>query len=261
VPPPNDTPTALLAGLVERDPTRPRLTWYDDHPGPTQGERIEISGKVLGNWAAKAANLLQEELEVGPGSVLALDLPVHWRAAYWLFAAWSVGAEVVIAAPDIAPDADVLVTADPSAASNVTGPVVAVTLAALARSWPGAPLSAGVGGVVDEAKELATYGDRFQAWAAPAPDATALRTAAGSWTYAELVPAARAAAAAAGLDDQARVMTSAGPAEAVPAWLSAWVVDGSLVLVRPSTADTGTDTDRDTARDRRAEAERVTARL
>jgi hypothetical protein len=47
-------------------------------------------------------------------------------------------------------------------------------------------------------------------------------------------------------------MTSAGPERVVPAWLSAWAVDGSLVLIRPS-ADTDTD--------RRAEAERVTVRL
>ena len=86
----------LLAALAGSDPTRPRLTWYDDGLGPTRGERIELSGRVLANWAAKAANLLQEDLDVAPGSLVEVDLPTHWRAAYWLLAAWSVGAEVVV---------------------------------------------------------------------------------------------------------------------------------------------------------------------
>ena len=33
-------PADLLAALLADDPGRPRLTWYDDEPGPTAGERI-----------------------------------------------------------------------------------------------------------------------------------------------------------------------------------------------------------------------------
>jgi uncharacterized protein (TIGR03089 family) len=263
VAPPYDTPSdlpSLLARLAGADPTRPRLTWYDDASGPTRGERIELSGRVLTNWTAKAANLLQEDLDVGPGSVVGLDLPVHWRAAYWLFAAWSVGAEVVLGAADPSRDVDVVVTCDPHG-SRTAGTTVAVTLAALARSWAGEPLP---GGVVDEAKELATYGDRFDAWASPDPSSVALQTVSGQWTHAELVPAAVAAAEAAGLGPQARVLTSAGPELVVSSWFPAWVVDGSIVLVRP---DRSKDTDKDkdavdeAARAARALAERVTARL
>jgi uncharacterized protein (TIGR03089 family) len=261
---PYDTPTALLAHLAGADPTRPRLTWYDDQAGPTQGERIELSGRVLANWAAKAANLLQDE-DIGPGSVVGLDLPTHWRAAYWLLAAWSVGAEVVVAGPAADPasnqaSSDLLVTSVPQLqGGKAAGTTVAVTLAALAREWIGDPLTSGT---IDEAKELATYGDRFDSWAAPDPDSVALRAVSDSWTYAELLPAASAAAAAAGLGDGARVLTSAGPDSVVRAWLPAWVVDGSLVLVRPDPGE-GTDNDagRDATLDRRASAERVTARL
>jgi uncharacterized protein (TIGR03089 family) len=258
VPSPNDTPTGLLAALVGSDPTRPRLTWYDDQPGPTQGERIELSGRVLGNWAAKAANLLQDDLDAGPGTVVEIDLPTHWRAAYWLFAAWSVGAEVVVGASLAGHHPDVVVTDDPGDWAGGGEPLVAVTLAALARGWAGAPLPTGA---VDEAKELATYGDRFQAYATPAPDAVALRTPAGSLSYAGLVPAARVAAEAAGLDATARVLTSATPDRFVETLLAAWVVDGSVVLVRDDQSlerregKSGLD---DAGSARRASAERVT---
>ena len=56
-----DFPADLLRRLLADDPTRPRLTWYDDEPGPTQGERIELSAKVLVNWVSKAANLMQDD--------------------------------------------------------------------------------------------------------------------------------------------------------------------------------------------------------
>ena len=255
MPAPNDTPTAFLADLVSSDPTRPRLTWYDDQPGPTQGERIELSGRVVANWTAKAANLLQEELDVGPGSLVAVDLPAHWRAAYWLFAAWSVGAEVVVGGSLAGHRPHVVVTDDPADWSGGDLPVVAVTLAALARTWAGEPLPAGV---IDEAKELATYGDQFQAWATPAGAAAALRTPSRTWSYGELVPAALAAAAAAELAEGARVMTSAGPAHFVDTLLAAWVVDGSVVLVRPGQDKGGLD---DAALEARTTAERVTHRL
>ena len=244
---PNDTPSALLAGLVRSDPTRPRLTWYDDHEGATQGERIELSGRVLANWTAKAANLLQDDLDIGPGSRVALDLPAHWRAAYWLFAIWSVGAEAVVGGAD---GSDVVITSRPSAGPV---PVVAVTLAGLARAWAGDPLPSGA---IDEAKELATYGDRFEPWATPGAEDVALSTPEASWTYGELVPSARASAAELGLTAQARVMTSAGPQDAVRAWLGPWSVDGSLVLFRNDKS-----AEDDAALERRASAERVTHRL
>lgn len=253
MPAPHDTPAALLAALAGSDPTRPRLTWYDDLPGATQGERIELSGRVLATWTAKAANLLQEDLDAGPGTVVELDLPPHWRAAYWLLAAWSVGADVIVGGSRANQRPDIVVTDDPPDWTDCGAAVVAVTLAALARSWPGEPLAAGM---VDEAKELATYGDRFEPWAAPDLRAAALDTADGSWTYAELVPAARSAAEAAGLGEGARVLTSAGPESVVGCWLAPWVVDGSLVLVRKdkSAGD-------DAGPDPRASAERVTDRL
>jgi uncharacterized protein (TIGR03089 family) len=249
VPRPNDTPTDLLHALATSDPTRPRLTWYDEAPGPTFGERIELSGRVLATWVAKAANLLEEEFEVGPGSVVAVDLPVHWRAAYWLFAAWSVGASVETGICRNRPD--VVVTDDPEVWPAPQ--VVAVSLPALVRAWAGPPL---VAGSIDEARELASYGDVFAPSEQPAPDALALTTPERSWTFEELVPAARRAAGVNGLGTRPRVLTSNGAQDAVACWLAPWVLDGSMVLVR-------TDPNRrdDAASAARAESELVTDRL
>src|SRR5688572_28689995 len=83
-------PAALLATARDRDPARPLLTHYDD----STGERVELSGTTLANWVAKAANLLQDEFDVGPGSVVAVSLPVHWQTAAVLLAVWSCGATV-----------------------------------------------------------------------------------------------------------------------------------------------------------------------
>lgn len=235
---------ALLRALVASDPGRPRITWYDDAPGPTRGERIELSARVLANWVAKAANFLVDELDVERGDRVRVDLPTHWRATYWLLASWSVGAEVVVGASDER-EARVVVTDDPaSVAPGGTATVVAVTLPALARTWAGAPLPAGA---VDEAATLTGQPDVFDA-DEPDGQAVALRTGGRAVTYAELLSAARVVSA--GWPAQARVLVSTDAADAVAGLLAPLTVDGSLVLVR--------DPDPALADERRA-AERVTS--
>ena len=213
----------LLPALLRSDPARPRITCYDDETG----ERIELSGKVLANWVAKAANLLIEEYDAGPGTVIRLDLPPHWRTAYWLLAALAAGATVdqTTGAPDV------LVTTDPN-----TGPApatIVVTLAALARS-ASTPL---LPGAIDEAKELAGYGDRFEPWERADDDAAALITDPGPTgapdrlTYAGLPLGTTETAAA--LPAGARVHTTDSvPANFLHLLLSAYAADGSLVLSR-----------------------------
>ena len=219
------TPSSVLADLVRADASRPRITFYDDEPGPTRGERIELSGRVLANWVAKAGNALQEEYDVEPGSVVRLDLPVlHWRTAYWALAVWSVGAAVSLADGP----ADLTVTADPQTGAD--GPVVLVTLAALARAHPG-PVPAQA---MDEARELATYGDQLEAWAEPGGSDPALVTDGGTTDYASLV-------ADRGWPQGARVRVTGTAEQALPAMLSAWAVDGSVLLVRGAAGDQAAD--------------------
>src|ERR671920_2313620 len=96
----------LMANLRSGHSTSPRLTWY----GP-DGERVELSGRVLDNWVAKTSNLLQDELDAAPGMRLRLDLPAHWKSMIWALAAWQLGLEAVLTEGP----ADYLVTVDPEA--------------------------------------------------------------------------------------------------------------------------------------------------
>ena len=137
-----NTPTQLLHALRSNNPTSPRLTWY----GP-DSERVEFSGRVLENWVAKTANYLVDELDAEPGTVIALDLPLHWRSVVWMLATWAVGATAVTA--DAAgldfssTDASIIATASPAAVhSQLPGAkgdplVVAVALPALQMRWMG----------------------------------------------------------------------------------------------------------------------------
>lgn len=231
--PPAQSPSALLAALVASDPGRPRITVYDDTDGPTRGERIELSARVLANWVAKAANLLQEDLDAAPNTVVRLDLPPHWRTLYWAFAVWSVGACVEVgpdagaaSGKDAAPD--VLVTDDAQAAARTGAEhVVLVTLAGLAR----AATSPVPGGAVDEARDLATHGDLFDAWEEPSASDPAMRGATGTTAYGDLVREADARAS--------RVHTDTGDTDAfLGLALRVLAGDGSIVLTRgaPSAA-------------------------
>jgi uncharacterized protein (TIGR03089 family) len=213
------TPSAVLATMLRSDPARPRITCYDDTPGPTRGERIELSARVLGNWVNKAANLLQEEWDVEPGVTVRLALPPHWRSCYWALAVWSVGGTVVVGADD---GAQHLVTDDPALAGASTVPTALVTLAALARSSP-QPVPAEV---LDEARELATFADQFSPWQEPSPGDLALAGDRGDLTYAEVVPRVDWAAGV-------RVHTrEADLAVLLRHALAAWSLDGSVVLSR-----------------------------
>ncbi len=202
----------LLAHL-RRDETAPRVTFYDDSPGPTQGERIELSGKVLANWVAKAGNLLQEEFDAAPGTSIGVDLPPqHWRTLYWCLAAWSVGATVTDSR-----DADVLVTTDPRQGDSQ----VVVTLAALARGSAVAVPD----GAIDEAAQLSSYDDHFEAWVQPDAGDTALCLTGTSVTYAELVPPLTA--------EPRRVWVPASsPADVLRGTLAVWASGGGVVLIR-----------------------------
>jgi uncharacterized protein (TIGR03089 family) len=214
------TPASVLAEILRSDPARPRVTFYEDTAGPTRGERIELSGKVLANWISKAGNALQDEYDLGPGSIIRLSLPPHWRALYWAFAVWSVGATVDCVG---GPTADLLICDDPEGIAATPGPgdVVLVTLDALARVHKG-PVPARA---MDEARELATYGDHFAAAATPGPEDLALITSGARTAYRSVVPQVDWPA-------NTRVSLAGDLAQVLESTLAAWAVDGSVILAR-----------------------------
>jgi uncharacterized protein (TIGR03089 family) len=214
-------PARVLDDAVSADATRPVLTFYDD-TAEGRGERVEISRRVLRTWVAKAANALQEGLDVQPGSVVLVDLPSpHWRLAYWALAVWSVGATLTV---DTHEGADVLVTTDPDGdLAEDCDEVVAVALPALSRQF-GTELRSGV---MDEGAELASYADDFTAWDDPAEDDVALVHGGERTTYAELLE---------GLEELPRgartLVTTTDPGLFVRQVLQVLAAHGSAVLVR-----------------------------
>jgi uncharacterized protein (TIGR03089 family) len=221
------TPVQVFSAMLASDPGRPRLTCYDDTPGPTHGERVELSARVLDNWVAKAGNLLQDDLDGAPATTVGLDLPAHWRAFYWALAAWSVGATVAVG--NGADTSDVVITTDRHTAAQVAenaGLPVLVTLPMLAAANLDAPRD-----VVDEARELPNYGDAFAANEYPNLDDPALLDGDAVASFREVVVAQPDW----GTKPRVRVPDDLG--RALRASLSAWAADGSVVLVRQPDGD------------------------
>ncbi|MBT0770346.1 TIGR03089 family protein [Kineosporia sp. J2-2] len=215
---------ALMSSLLATDPGRPRVTWY----GP-DSERVEFSAKTLGNWVSKTANLLVQELDCEPGSVVGIALPVHWRSVAWLLAAWSVGVHAVVFDEDLGPARtdlafDVLVTDRPSAPpqGGAQAELVVVALPSLATRWTGDVPP----GAIDAAAEIRLQPDVFTPYALPAPTLPALTTGELTVSYGDLLTQARTAAG----DPGTRLLTGAGPSRAIEAYLAPLVAGGSVVL-------------------------------
>ena len=198
----------------------PRLTWY----GP-DGERIELSGRVLENWVAKTSNFLTEELDAEIGTRVRIALPAHWKAAVIALAAWQVGA-VVVDDPHVPADVTFVGpdSADDGAPSG--GALVAVALGALEMGYPGR-LPAGA---YDYAATVRQFADSYEPFDPPAEDDAAYESGAESFSQSELI-AGFAAPTAAG----ARVLVPAreGLHASLGRLLGAWAADGSAVLVHP----------------------------
>ncbi|GAB6900994.1 TIGR03089 family protein [Kineosporia succinea] len=214
--------SSLISELLATDPGRPRVTWY----GPDH-ERVEFSAKTLGNWVAKTAGLLVEELDCHPGSVVGIQLPVHWRSVTWLLAAWEVGVHAVVfdetADPRQATDMafDVLVTDRPSSPppGSIEAELVVVALPALATRWTGDVPP----GAIDAAAEIRLQPDVFTPYARPTADTPALTTAAGTLTYGGLFAQETP-------EPGTRLLTGAGPSHAIEAYLAPLRAGGSVVL-------------------------------
>src|SRR5690349_20295988 len=225
--------------MLRADPVGPRITYYDD----ASGERIELSGVTLANWAAKTGNLLRDELGAGPASRVAILLPAHWQTAAVLFGVWWIGAEAVLAGDsDTASDialctAERLDEADDAVAG---GEVAVLSLDPFGRPAPGMPI-----GVTDYATAVRVHGDQIVAEARPGP-------ALGGRSAEEVLADCESSSAARGLTSDDRVLSTASwsrPEELVDGMLAIMAVGASLVQV--ANADPA-------AQPRRIETEKVT---
>ncbi|MGK5675834.1 TIGR03089 family protein [Micromonospora sp. URMC 106] len=185
-----DNIARVFVDAIATDSTRPLLTWYDD----ATGERTELSGATLANWVAKTANLLVDEVAVGPGDTAGVLLPPHWQTAAVLLGCWSAGLRVA----DTPGDVDVLFAA--SARLAEADAWSAGERYVLALDPFALPMRQVPPGFADYVSVVRAHGDHFTPYAA-GPDDTELLARA----------AARAGALGIAAGDRVLVDTAAYP--------------------------------------------------
>jgi uncharacterized protein (TIGR03089 family) len=211
--------------LTGRSGDKPFCTWYDDH----RDERVELSYRTFGNWVAKTANLLVDELGAGPGDQVGV-LADHWQAPVLLAACWSAGLGVVSLEPSrpAPPLVAAFVHEERLADAPVPDatPLVALTANPLGR--PGADL----GRAQNFSRIVPSMGDVFDAGAGPPGDA--LSTGAGTATMDQLLERAAALAARTGLADSDRLLSGRSlltPDGAAAGLLAPLALGAGVVLV------------------------------
>jgi uncharacterized protein (TIGR03089 family) len=178
---------------------KPFITWYDDH----RDERVELSYKTFGNWVAKTANLLVDELGAGTGDRAGV-LADHWLVPVLVAACWRAGLCVVALDPERPGPADLVAAfvheerlADVSVADDV--PVFALAADPLGRAGRDLGRARNFPGIVP------SMGDVFDDAADPPGDA--LIAADGNATMDGLLERAAALAARTGLGEADRLLS------------------------------------------------------
>lgn len=206
----------LLA--AHRGSATPWLTWYS-----ISGERIELSGRVFDNWVAKSANLLEETFDLETGQIVVLDLPSHWKSLVLALAALHHGATLVASGHELAQNASVWITAEPSDdLIPKTSEILAVNPAALALSF-GSDLGPFA---EDYNASVRSFADQFY------PSAVAGSTLALALTNGDApLPLATLFNTAANAQGTILVPASLHILTLVPYALATWAAGDSLVLV------------------------------
>ncbi|WP_433316102.1 TIGR03089 family protein [Micromonospora sp. CA-269861] len=204
-----DNIARVFADAIATDPTQPLLTWYDD----ATGDRTELSGTTLANWAAKTANLLVDEVGLAPGTPAGVLLPPHWQTAAVLLGCWSAKLSVV----DTPGEVGVLFAAADQfdeAQSWSADERYALGLAPLA-----APLRQVPPGFVDYVVEVRGHGDHFTPQPGPGP------------TDAHLLARAEARATELGIEPGARIFVDATRYPDPVDWLLAPLTRAATVVL------------------------------
>lgn len=234
--------------ITAADGDRPAVTMV----APATGERTELGCATLSNWADKTANLLVEELEVGAGEEVGVDLGSHWTTLVVLLGAWRAGivARLGEADPSLGP---AVVHEHRVGAVPVDDDVVVVGAGMAGRQL------GEVHGGLSFATDVLSMPDEFTPVRLDS-DHPALRWADQTVSHTALVSGAQAAAELMGLQPRAR-LASARPVDQLDGLvvgpLAAWAAGASLVLVTEpaSLADVAASERADMALDMEQEGE------
>ena len=209
--------------LTGRFGDKPFCTWYDDD----RDERVELSYRTFGNWVAKAANLLVDELGAAPGDRVGV-LADHWQVPVLLTACWRAGLCVVRLDQSTPPLVAAFVHEERLAGAPVpeATPVVALTADPLGRA------GRDLGRAQNFSRIVASMGDDFDG--GPGPDGAALVAGGEAVTMAGLLERAAALAGRTSLTDADRLLSGRPlltPAGAAAGLLAPLASGAGVVLV------------------------------
>jgi uncharacterized protein (TIGR03089 family) len=199
----NDSFNVAAERLTGRYGDKPFITWYDDH----RDERVELSYKTFGNWVAKTANLLADELGAEPGDRVGAVLADHWQTPIVLAACWRAGVSVVVldpAAPDPPPDGLVAAFVREEHLSFAEAALGGTTVVALTADLLGRS-QRDLGKALSFSRLVPSMGDEFDGGPDPAGDA--LTAGGDAATMAGLLERAAALAGRTGLGDADRLLS------------------------------------------------------
>jgi uncharacterized protein (TIGR03089 family) len=225
-------PEHLRRRILASAPGAPWVTYYD----PDSGGRIELSAATHANWVAKAAGLLSEEFDVGPGSVVVVEVGRHWLLHVWTWTAWALGASVGLG--DAVRQADVaVVAADSPLLTRIapSTPVLACPTDALARPLGRATPT----GAIDVMADIAGFPDQISL-PLPAASSPAVVSDQGVITGRTAVETAQRIPSHPGT----RLLVSADPSTVeglLACTLSAATMSGSTILIDPGLAGAARD--------------------
>jgi uncharacterized protein (TIGR03089 family) len=184
--------------LTGRYGDKPFCTWYDDH----RDERVELSYRTFGNWVAKTANLLVDELGTEPGDQVGV-LADAWQVPVVLAACWRAGLGVVSLEPG--GPAPPLVAAFVHEGRLADAPVPEATPVVALTADPLGRAGRDLGRAHNFSRIVPSMGDIFDASADPPGDAVTagVETA----TMDQLLERAAALAGRTGLTDSDRLLS------------------------------------------------------
>lgn len=239
---PARSPARLLHGDGGGSGDRPLLTWYH----AAAGQRVELSARTFGNWVAKTANLLVDELGLEPGDRVGLLLPSHWLAPVAMAACWRAGLSAAPAGQGLEPGEAAALLAEAGCAACF---VHEELLAEVPSGFPGEPPpllvvtadplgrpAGDLGGALPFARLAASMPDHFDGDDPPAAAEALLLASPGGhrrWTLGQLVETALEVGERLGVREGDRLYSGLGldDADGVLAGVAVPLVRGAAVVL------------------------------